>query len=76
MCARETIVATEKQKRITYSECVFVALVIQYGKRMRHIILSPLRLYHISPHSRKRHDFRGKVIERKMRVLILSTIFM
>jgi len=36
---RVTIVSVEKGVSITYSECVFVALVIQYATRMRHIIL-------------------------------------
>ena len=37
---------------ITYSECVFVALISQHAKRMRHTILSlwPARLCHISLH--------------------------
>jgi hypothetical protein len=41
-CIRATIVAVEKQTtiRITYSECVFVALVIHRAMRMRRIILS------------------------------------
>jgi hypothetical protein len=32
---------------ITYSECVFVTLVIQHAMRMRRIILWPVWLYHI-----------------------------
>jgi len=34
-----TTVAVEKIKRITYSECVSLALDIQYGKRKRHILV-------------------------------------
>jgi len=34
---RVTIVAVEK--RITYSECVFVALVMQYAKRMHYTVI-------------------------------------
>ena len=30
----------EKKKTITYSECVSVALIIQYAQRMRRITLS------------------------------------
>ena len=46
---------------ITYSECVFVALVVQDGRRMLRVVLSSVacpvlqyfpNLYH------KRHDFR------------------
>jgi len=39
---RATIVAVEKQKtiRITYCECVFVALFIHRAMRMRRIILA------------------------------------
>jgi hypothetical protein len=33
------IVAVEKAVCITYSECVFVALIIQYAIRMRGILL-------------------------------------
>jgi len=36
---------------VTFSECVFVALVIQHAMRMRQIILSwPVRLYRMFPH--------------------------
>jgi hypothetical protein len=55
---------------------VCVALVIQHAKRMRHIILSSvacLALPYFSTLSHKRYDFRKKVIERKMVVLISST---
>ena len=34
----------------SYSECVFVALCIQYAMRMRHSHLWPVRLYNIFPH--------------------------
>jgi hypothetical protein len=61
---------------ITYSECVFVALVIQHAMRMRRFILSPaasLAVPYFSTLSHKRYDFRKKKItEYEMRVLIFS----
>ena len=56
-----------------------VALVIKHAKRMRLIVLSyvacvtlPLFVFTLS---HKRHDFRGKVVEHKMCVLIFCTTF-
>ena len=62
---------------ITYSECVSVALNIQLTMSMRHTILLSVAnppLPHFSALSHKRHDFRGKVIERKS-ILIFPKTF-
>ena len=67
----------EVGRRITYSECVFLALVIQHAKRMRHIISSPvpcLAVPHFSRLSHKRHDFRGEKFEHKRCVLMFSKL--
>ena len=63
---------------ITYSECVYEALVFQHPRRMCRIMLSsvPCRvLQYISTLSHKRYDFQKKVTEHKMCVLIFSTTF-
>ena len=51
-----------KETRISYSECVFVALLIQHAMCMRHIVVSSVAclLHHTLPHSHKRQDFWKK----------------
>ena len=52
-----TIVAVEKQRIITYTECVFVALGTQQAMRLRHIVICGLSCYKTFFHiSHKRND--------------------
>jgi len=66
-----------KTIRITYSDGVFVALVIRHAKRLRLAILSSVAspaLQYFSTLFHERHDFRKKkIIGHKMYVLIFST---
>ena len=47
---RATTVAAERAVRFTYCECVFVAFGIKRAMRMRHIVVSGVRVYRIFSH--------------------------
>jgi len=62
--------------RITYSNCVPLALGIQHAMHMRHIVVWPVKLYHIFQH----YPINGTILwggftEHKICVLIFSTNF-
>ena len=62
-CVRLRIIAVGKAVSITYSECVFVVLVIQHAKSMRRDILSSVVCLAVAyfftlPHTQ--HDFPKK----------------
>ena len=61
---------------ITYSECGFIALVIQHAMRMRHIVICRMSGFTIFfstlPH--KRQDFRKKKMKKKM-LLSMKRLF-
>jgi len=64
---------------ITYSECVFVAVGIQYALRMRPVIrvlssVACLAVQYFSTLSHRRHDFRKKLLNIKCG-FVLSTTF-
>ena len=50
---------------ITYSEYVFVALVIQHEMRMRHIFICGLVIPYFSTLSDKQHDYWKKLLNTK-----------
>ena len=55
---------------ITYSECVFEAVVIQHAVGTRRVVICPAVQY-FSTFSHKRHDFRGGKIYWKYILLYL-----
>jgi len=65
-----------KKTCITYSECVYLVLVIQHTKACAVLsYVACLILPHFFTLSHKRHEFRKNAIEYKMCVLIFSTTF-
>jgi len=55
-----------KSVRITYSECVSAALIIQHAKRIHHTIICGKSGSTFFTLSRKWYDFRKTVTEGKM----------
>jgi len=61
-----TIIAVEKAITIRYSECVFLAIIIQHEKRMRHIFICGLSVSKIFfPH----YLINGTVFFKKKQLL-------
>jgi hypothetical protein len=63
---------------MTYSECVYVDLVTQRAKGMRPIIFSTVTcqaLPYFFTLSHRLHDFRKRVSEHEVCVLLFSTKF-
>ena len=49
-CVRVTNIAVQKPISITYSQCVFVAVVTKHASTVLYCHLRPVRLGHICPH--------------------------
>jgi hypothetical protein len=61
---------------ITYSEFVFIIFGVQQEMCMHHIFMCPARFYSVFPRYLIYNTiFEKKVIEQKIRVLIVSTTF-
>ena len=54
-----------KAVSIAYSECVFIALGIQYGMRMGHIVICGLRASIMFPH----YLIKGKIFGKKSEII-------
>jgi hypothetical protein len=62
---------------ITYSDCVFITVVILYVRRMRRIILASvdsLVLPYFSTLSHERNDKKKRRFEHEMRVAVLDNV--
>jgi hypothetical protein len=64
-----------KAVSVTYSECVFVALVIRHAMRMRHVSCQAVQYFSTLFHNQHNFFKKKKVIEHKMCVLISFTNF-
>jgi hypothetical protein len=65
--------------RISYSECLSVALLFQHAKRMRHAILpsvASLALPHFPHYPINSTIFENKIVEHNMCVLVFSMTFL
>jgi hypothetical protein len=71
-------VDAQERGRVRKRACVRAVLLIQHSTRMRHIVtlfVASLAPPYFSTLSHKRRDFREKVTEHKMRMLIFYTNF-
>jgi len=75
MCVRATICRVEKAVRITYYECVFVAVAIQHTERMRRIILSSVASLALPRFSTVSHK-NGKNFGEKLLTIKMGSYFL